>query len=213
MNKASAWIAAVFLILLLPGFVFLANFKAVAFDIDFYEKEFSKYDTGIENEMEITSDLLYFLEQSENDEKYVAAFEKNEIRHLVDVKRVIHRFLLAFNVIGILLFILLVFVFLKDNANLIKNLGISFSLGGIFTLLICFILAGFLRNFELMFLKFHELFFAGNWMFSDGFLLIKLFPQQFWVDISHKILINVIVSANILIVAGVLMVIYVRYKK
>ena len=71
----------------------------------------------------------------------------------------------------------------------------------------------FLKNFNWAFVKFHELFFAGNWRFPNDFLLIKLYPQQFWIDITSKIVSNVLITANILIVIGVIMLIIFRTTK
>lgn len=37
-------------------------------------------------------------------------------------------------------------------------------------------------DWRMFFAEFHNLFFDGNWAFPDDFTLIRLYPNQFWVD-------------------------------
>ena len=65
-KKALTWILIVLITLQFPLTIFLANAKLTAFDIDFYKQEFAKYNPDVENSIEITENLIYYLENMKN---------------------------------------------------------------------------------------------------------------------------------------------------
>lgn len=211
-KKIGAWIIAVLIILQFPLILFLANFKGVAFDIDFYKKEFDNYNPAVENAIPITDNLIYYLRYKEVDAEYIKVFEKDEIEHLIDVKGLIQRCLLVLNLSMVLIGVFILGLFLIDKVNFLRNLSLSILFGGFFTWIVTFITHLMIKDFDKAFVRFHELFFKlGTWDFPSTYKLVILFPKEFWIDIVNKIIGNVVISANILIVVGFL-ILFIAYK-
>ena len=43
-----------------------------------------------------------------------------------------------------------------------------------------------LLGFDRFFVRFHEIFFSGDsWQFANSDTLIRIYPEQFWVDVSR----------------------------
>lgn len=213
MNKKNLiWILSVLLVFLIPCLIFLASFKTTAFNINFYEDEFNKYNPDVDNNIQITQDLLFFLRNKPNDELLVNSFTKEEISHLIDAKKVMHRFLTIMNLAAFATIAILIALFYLEPKKFLKYLSASLSLGGFLTLLLSLISYILLKSFNETFIKFHQIFFPmGNWQFSSGHLLIKLFPEQFWIDIISKIIIQIVVSASILMVVSVLVLWFLKH--
>ncbi len=201
-KKAIQWILLIALALQLPVTILLGNLRQTAFDTDFYSGEFEKYNPDAENSTQTTKDLIYYLQRKDADSSYLKPFAEEEISHLADVKALMQKFFLLKNISIVLLFILTLALFYVNKNTALKNLSISVIIGGALTILLILLLYILALNFEPSFIKFHELFFAGNWQFSKEHLLIKLFPSQFFVDITNRIILNSLVNASILILAG-----------
>ena len=206
MNKKKIIFVLAFLIILqLPLIVFISSFKAVGFNINFYEKEFEKYNPKVENAALISDGLILFLKNKDAKMNHITVFDEKEIQHLIDVKKVIHKFLFILNLSLFLVLSLVACLYFADNKKIFKNLGISLLFGGVLTLITNLIVYLTIKDFDKAFYRFHELFFKiGTWQFSAGSKLIILFPREFWIDAVNKILLNVVAIANILIVAGFL---------
>jgi len=211
-KKKISYVLIVFFVFLVPWLVYIGNIRLVGFDINFYEKEFEKYET-VDNSVEITSDLISFFKMSENNEDLVKSFEKDEISHLIDVKRILYRFFFVYFLFIVLALLILFGLVFSSHNKFIKYLGTSLSLGGIFTLFLSGVFYLLTLNFDWFFVRFHELFFTGNWTFPGTSLLIKLFPQVFWIDITKKIMFNVFISANILILLGIILLLMSKYLR
>jgi len=60
-------------------------------------------------------------------------------------------------------------------------------------------------SFDFLFTTFHVIFFPqGNWMFDPSSLLITMFPQTFFFDISLRIFIYAMFQALIFFGIGIL---------
>ncbi len=109
-------------------------------------------------------------------------FNERELAHMEDVKRVTQQVLRVWRIALLLFGVLVVFAYTQGlSDDLIKAL----SAGGWLTALICgVILLGVLLSFSLLFILFHDIFFApGTWMFLTSDTLIRLFPERFWRDV------------------------------
>jgi len=213
MNKKSLGIIII-AIILLPFFIFLINAKLTAFNINFYEKEFLKYDPEIENKTQITENLINYLKNQDIDESYISPFEQDEINHLIDVKILMHRFLLILNLTILFILISITTLYFINKKDFLKNLSLTSIFGGILTLLITLITYLIIKDFQTAFTRFHEIFFKlGNWQFPSNYKLVTLFPAEFWIDIINKILTNIIISANILILVGILIFIIIKKRQ
>ena len=61
MNKNSVWAAVFIIALLIPFFIFLSSVKTVAFDINFYEAEFDKYNPNVTDKVTISQNLINYM--------------------------------------------------------------------------------------------------------------------------------------------------------
>jgi len=206
MNKKTlSWLVIVLIIMQIPIFLFLMNAKNIAFNSNFYEKEYAKYNPKIDNRTEITNNLIYFLENKESDQSYITEFEQDEISHLIDVKILMQKSLFVLYSTTILIILLFISLFFINKKKFLKKLSIPLISGGILTLTLTFIIYLLSKNFSSLFTKFHNLFFkVGTWSFPAESKLITLLPEEFWISALNKIIINTIVSANILILVGIL---------
>lgn len=134
-------------------------------------------------------------------------FENDEKAHMKDVKAVISAVFFIYYSSAMLFIVCFVILFLKfknDSIGFIKFLSKILLIGSIATLgLLIIILLMNIFYFNLIFNVFHQLFFPqGNWIFESTSLLITLFPQQFFFDITLRIFIYSIVQAAIFLLMG-----------
>lgn len=125
-----------------------------------------------------------------------AMFTEGEVQHMVDVKHLIG---FAY-VLGLILAVILiagVWYLAKRYAGGVRRALFS---GAILTLVMIAVLSvAALMGWEAFFTQFHALFFSeGSWTFSVKDTLIRLYPEQFWVD--SAIGIAVLVLATVIIV-------------
>lgn len=109
-------------------------------------------------------------------------FNSREIAHMLDVRNLAAPMLSFW--LALCLFFLAVFVFSFASKGLPEFVKSLKSGGKLTILLIVTILIGVWLNFDLLFTKFHQLFFdEGSWLFYLSDNLIRLFPVQFWRDL------------------------------
>jgi integral membrane protein (TIGR01906 family) len=107
-----------------------------------------------------------------------------EISHLQDVRRLVRRAsLLA--AVGLAV-VVLAAVAWRDTPERRAGLIRAIEAGGWLTaMLVVLVGAGIAVAWPLFFVGFHELFFQpGTWSFASDSGLIKLYPEQFWFDVS-----------------------------
>lgn len=194
----------VLIIIFIPIFIILSNIGHIAFNENFYYKEFQKISSEIENRQEITSDLIRYFE-TEN-KTLILEFTESEQSHLEDVKSLLKTNKIILDIVLIILlsaFLALIFYFKK---NIIKNISKSLIYSGVITDSLLVILLIISINFDFAFTLFHKILFPqGNWTFPLDSLLITLYPIQFFVDAAIKIFLNSFIIANILILIGFLL--------
>ncbi len=88
-------------------------------------------------------------------------------------------------------------------------------IGGILTLFLSLIFyLIIMKDFDVAFTKFHHIFFRlGNWQFPPDYMLVQLYPAQFWTDIISKIINNVLITTIIVIILGILLFWLYLYKE
>jgi integral membrane protein (TIGR01906 family) len=108
-------------------------------------------------------------------------YNERELSHMVDVKTLIQKMVIAWNMI---LFLLAVTALAAWRGGWGRDLWMSISRGGWLTLgLIAAILAGVFTGFSALFTEFHRIFFSGDtWLFLYSDTLIRLFPMRLWQD-------------------------------
>ena len=108
-------------------------------------------------------------------------YNERELRHMVDVKNTVRAALSVWYLSLGLLLVLGVGALLTRNGEAFR-LGLS--RGGLLTvLLLAAIILFVLLAFGVIFVAFHNVFFApGTWTFLYSDTLIRLFPERFWRD-------------------------------
>ncbi len=134
-------------------------------------------------------------------------FTPEEQSHLQDVKSLIST-MNALYYGSVVIFILLLIGFYirykKDMIHFIRLLSRMVLIGSIAALILIiaiFLLAVF--YFNPTFILFHLLFFPqGNWIFANTSLLITLFPEQFFFDITLRIFVYALAQAAVFLIIG-----------
>lgn len=108
-------------------------------------------------------------------------YNERELSHMLDVKNLIQKALIAWYISIAVLIGLFVWSRVKKwTASFMRGV----SRGGLLTIgvIITVIFATFL-NFDELFTQFHHLFFTGDtWLFYVNDSLIRLFPEKLWSD-------------------------------
>jgi integral membrane protein (TIGR01906 family) len=213
--KIFIWIFFVLVILQFPIIIFLGNMRSAAFDMDFYKAEFRKYDPDVENRINITENLLFYLKEPKADRDYIEPFTRSEEGHLFEVKILLHNFFRLFYVSVVLLLASFFIILVLDQKNILKKTGLSLVSGGLLTALFSYIFYKIIMlDFNLSFTKFHHIFFRlGNWQFPPEYILVTLFPGQFWIDIISKIIRGIVNTTVLTVLVGVLLLLIYFYKE
>ena len=202
-NIVMSIILAVFLVII----ILFSSLNAMIFNKDFYYSEYSKNDVYSKipqsSAKNMTANVMdYFHGSSEL--KYFTDTEKN---HMQDVKNLVMIMNYLYYLSVILLAAMFIYLYRKikdDKVRFIKILTNALLYSSIFCLvllLIVFLMCVF--YFDLTFTLFHLIFFPqGNWMFASSSLLITLFPEQFFFDISLRIFIYAIFQTAIFLGIG-----------
>ena len=109
-------------------------------------------------------------------------FNPREISHMLDVRNLTAPVLSIW--LGICIFFALVLI-ISLHKKWMPDLLHSLRAGGRLTItFILLILFAVWMNFDLLFTKFHQIFFEGDsWLFYLSDNLIRLFPMRFWRDL------------------------------
>lgn len=125
-------------------------------------------------------------------------FTESELSHMLDVKKVVQRSLIAWYVIiGLSVASLIWFMIMGQWKAICQalNAGGWVTLGLIGALLVFLVV-----RFDTLFEQFHRLFFAeGSWNFEESSTLIRLFPFVFWRDAFALVLTFTFVVALFLV--------------
>ncbi|MEK6834739.1 MAG: TIGR01906 family membrane protein [Nanoarchaeota archaeon] len=180
------------------------NFKLLALNFNYYQKEFSKlnvYDKIPEAD-KFSLNLINYYKDKEELSNF---FNEKEKLHLNDIKELIRKGNLLFYLSLILVILFLIYFIYTKNYKAIYS---SFLISSL--ILIIFILVIFLTNFQDLFTKFHLLIFNNDlWLLNpETDNLINLFPLQFFYDIYIKAGVNILISAFILIILSLV----IRFK-
>jgi len=173
----------------------LGSLNMMIFNKEFYYREYSKNNvykdlpTNIDTKNVTNNVLKYFRNTAELE--YFTDTEKSHMQDVKDLIRTMQIIYYGAAAISIALFYYLYRRFRHDKFYFIKSLSkvlLYSSISAIILLILIFVMSVF--NFNLLFQVFHLIFFPqGNWMFDSSSLLITIFPEQFFFDISLRIFI------------------------
>jgi integral membrane protein (TIGR01906 family) len=146
---------------------------------------------------EPASETIYLLEEMVLPGSGDPVYNEREIGHMIDVKVVADAFRTAFWVMAVILVVGYGFLLIRQETRLDAFQALFH--GGLFTtslLIVIGVLIGAAWTF--VFTQFHNLFFdSGTWVFHYSDSLIRLFPEQFWLDFG-------ILWAGLVFVTGLL---------
>ena len=202
-----------FLIILIPIVIILLNFSILAFDDNYYKKQFEKnniYEKIPKEQADKEAEnLINYLKQGK--ELQGDFFNEKEKQHLVDVRTIIKR-LIGLLYLSILAAAMIITIGFIQNK---KQLGISFIAGGLLTILILIILFLSMINFEWVFIKFHEIAFTNNlWILDpETDKLILMFPESFFYGITKDIGIRSLLTSAATTLAGLTLIFTQKIKK
>ncbi len=200
-------ISKLLLILFLPFILFLIVLNFIGFDNLFYKEKFSEY--GIRQNIPETDSLhqkvIDFIKGKANE--LPRQFNEREKQHLLDVRNVIKALTIALYVFIILFVILLIvsFYILKINNYIVNFVGKVLIFGGFLTIALALALFLFINyDFAKAFESFHSLFFEkGTYAFDPAKeIIVKLYPEQLFMELGVKISKWVIISSFVIILLG-----------
>lgn len=122
-------------------------------------------------------------------------FQAGEVSHMADVKGVYLIAMLA----GLVLLIAMVVGMVYLSRRSVGGIRRALFAGSLATLVAILGIGAFaLLAWEQFFTAFHQIFFAnGTWTFQLSDSLIKLFPEQFWLDAGGTIGVLVLLAASL----------------
>lgn len=199
------WILTISLVLMILG----NAFSHYLFNQDYYEEQFD--DLGVTDELGydlsragMTVIHEYFRGQQELG--WVKAFRQEEKEHLRDVKDLVSTGYLIYSICIMATIACLIRYLVKyRNENIefkkvAERIVHALRKSTMILLIIGIVIAVMflLGSFELFFRQFHKVFFPqGNWIFPDNYLLVNLFPKEFFYRISISIYIRMMTVAVI----------------
>jgi len=182
----------------------LLNFNFLVFNSAFYKSQFKKLNVYEEFESREIVDnqsdgLIDYLCCGKNlDENF---FTERERLHLSDVKKIITLNQAAAVLLGGLVLVGLIILILKRDEKEFAKTIMGASAITIFALSSLWVLA--ILNFDRVFLRFHFLAFDNDlWQLPESANLIKLFPQQFFVNFANRIAIQTLIISAVLFLAS-----------
>lgn len=221
-KKLAAWLLSVLCSLLLIMVIFLTTIEYKAFDLDFFEKEYSKLGStekiGISEQdlMKTTKVLLAYIKGERDDLDVRAAikgqerqvFNQREITHMVDVQQL---YLTSHQVrnIGFAFFIILLVGLRFFAGREFSTYWARGYLTGAAALLgiLIFLAAAISRDFLKFWDAFHRVLFTNDlWLLNpETDILIQMVPEKFFFDLVVSILvIFTLITVFIGVIAGVI---------
>lgn len=194
-------------IILFPIVIILGNFQILIFNGNFYNKLYEKSGSYQNFEREnivqnATLNLLgYFRGQNQLDVNF---YSNQAAFHLKDVKNLLG-FTRGLFILTTILCLTIIFRFIFTR-NYLELLNALFSGALVTVIFIILAGAGLLTAFNWLFIKFHQLLFTNDlWLFDETDNLIKLFPEQFFINFANQLALNIfLTSALIAIISCIL---------
>jgi integral membrane protein (TIGR01906 family) len=182
-------------VVLIPVFLIMTAIRILLFPL-FTELEYRKqgfpadsYGFSLQDRLKwsrvsldylVNGEGIEFLANQRLDEN-TALYNERELSHMLDVKNLIQKMLIAWPLIGI---VIVGIGLLAMQGGWLVLFWQSVSRGGWAAVgLILTILVAVLVSFNALFTGFHKIFFSGDtWLFLFSDSLIRLFPLPFWQD-------------------------------
>lgn len=211
-------ISKIFLILALPLLIFLLIVNFIGFDELFYREKFAEYKVQeeIPQAVPMHEKVINFITGKNNE--LPDEFNGREKQHLFDVKNLVNTStLILYSLIALFILLLIVsMIMLKVNSYIIDFVGKVLLYGGLLTVGLAAALLFFTNsNFSSVFDSFHRIFFkSGTYSFEPAKeSIVRLYPEQLFMDLGIKISVWVAVISIIIILSGLILIIKTKRKK
>lgn len=127
-------------------------------------------------------EVIYLLEDLRLPGSTEPLYNKSEIDHMLDVKKLVDTFYILMWVSLALVIGGLLFLIIRPNSRF-EGYKTLFHGGSLTVGILLVMLVMILVSWSLVFTQFHELLFPPDtWTFNYSDSLIRLFPEQFWFD-------------------------------
>lgn len=207
-------IAKYFLIILIPLVIILGNFEYVIFNFNFYKNLYSQVGVyqsfGSQKEVnDVTNNLLdYFRGKNELDHNF---FSSQAALHLADVKTIINFSTNFFYLTFAVVLILIAFLIKKKSY---RQLFEAFLISSVFIFVSIFLIAmGLLSSFDFLFTKFHQVLFTNQlWLFPQDDTLIKLLPQEFFIEFANRLAFNIALTSLAIVLTSFVLIRTVKHQ-
>ena len=209
MKKFFTYFISIIQYVSLFNFILLTIIFINCFNLSFYEKFYkleniagnigTNYETLIFN----TKNLLNFLNYKED--LNVDWFSQKDIAHMIDVRNLysyFYNFTLYSAIIFLLTTLVLIIIYKKEFLKFSTNLFNKILIG--YLVLIFAISTIIAINFEKFWLTFHQVLFSNDlWLLSpDESNLIQMVPENFFISLITRIIIQIIIILIILFAAN-----------
>ena len=208
----------ILLILILPFLLFLIVLEFIQFDNSFYREKFLEYavEQNVPQALSLHEQVIKFLQGKSNE--LPNDFNEREKQHLLDVRNVIRisTILLYVLIIWFALLLIISASILKVSNYIINFTGKVLVFGGILTIVLAAVLLLLINSdFSAAFESFHKLFFEkGTYVFDPAKeLIVRLYPEQLFMDLGIRISKNVIIASAVIILIGLLLIFLPKSKK
>ncbi len=195
-----AKIARYTLIALIPLILILGNFRLLVFDKEFYYDEIDKNNVNdnIENAKGYVTEIVDYLKAGETINNKLVS--EDELTHLKDVRELIKNSFFVLYLVSALAAFALMFIMLKQKPLALS----SIYYGGIATAtVITTLFLALTLAFDQAFFIFHKLLFRNDlWLLPAESTLIRLFPQEFFIDFAKRLGLNTTIMSFLLILIG-----------
>lgn len=145
--------------------------------------------------------LVKFLTSSEKFPSLAnSLFEPREISHLYDVQKLFRAVFIVQKITGIYLLLCLSLALFPPRRKNLNRFFFYIFLGCLTSIFIILFLAlAIFFYFPSFFTGFHELFFkSGSWLFGPNDMLIRLYPEEFWLDSAKTLVFLTLAGAIVL---------------
>ncbi len=186
--------------------ILFSSLFSFIYNLNYYEKKYQQYNvydrfTKEEAKNATTNLFGFFKSQNELNNFY----NEREKSHLNDVKILIGKANIIYIFSLMIFWGILISYYILNRKEIVKFFSNLLFYLGIFSIsiFIIFALIYFVTGFDFLFIKFHELFFIGNYSFNPAVSNMKaLFPDEFFQDIGIAIVLRTVLKSVLLIIVG-----------
>ena len=192
-------IIVILLSLIIPLLLVLTSFSSVALNAGSIIE--TQAMLGIQ-QPDKTKAIIKYIDTGNNQLSFL---DNEELQHMKDVRNLVSSGKILMAVLSILLVSGLVYIIINFRIETIRYLSYSLMLASIVGFVSLFTFFYGALAFSSTFITFHNIFFEpGTWTFSASSTLIQLFPEQFFLNSTIRIMFSFSIMLLFLIVTTII---------